>query len=137
MSRRCAAKWAKTKGKVKLPGLPNVQSQIAIPLVVKDRLVGVLAVESATVSAFDALDELLLSIVANQVASAIDNARLYLHEQERSELLDNANRDLNRLNDTLESKVNARTAELTQALADLERRKGQHDELLAQWRRRR
>lgn len=119
------------QAQVKLPGLPNVQSQIAIPLVVKDRLVGVLAVESATVSAFDALDELLLSIVANQVASAIDNARLYLHEQERSELLDNANRDLNRLNDTLESKVNARTAELTQALADLERRKGQHDELLA------
>ena len=71
------------QAQVKLPGLPNVQSQIAIPLVVKDRLVGVLAVESATVSAFDALDELLLSIVANQVASAIDNARLYLHEQER------------------------------------------------------
>ncbi|HEY7991165.1 MAG TPA: adenylate/guanylate cyclase domain-containing protein [Stellaceae bacterium] len=119
------------KAQVKLPGLANVQSQMAIPLVVKDRLVGVLAVESAAINAFDALDELLLSIVANQVASAIDNARLYLREQERSQLLDNTNRELSQLNETLESKVNARTAELTEALGDLERRKVQHEELLA------
>jgi adenylate cyclase len=118
------------KAQVKLPGLPNVQSQIAIPLVVKERLVGVLAVESAAPGAFDALDELLLSIVANQVASAIDNARLYLHEQAHSQQLDTANRELSRLNDTLESKVRERTAEVTAALADLERRKGQHEELL-------
>jgi adenylate cyclase len=115
---------------VKLPGLPNLQSQIAIPLVVKERLVGVLAVESAAPSAFDSLDEMLLSIVANQVAAAIDNARLYWREQERSQLLDAANRELSQLNDTLETKVRERTAEVTQALADLERRKSQHEELL-------
>lgn len=115
---------------VKLPGLPNLQSQIAIPLVVKERLVGVLAVESASPGAFDSLDEMLLSVVANQVAAAIDNARLYWREQERSQLLDTANRELSRLNDTLETKVRERTAEVTQALADLERRKSQHEELL-------
>ena len=118
------------QAQVKLPGLPNLQSQIAIPLVVKERLVGVLAVESATPGAFDSLDEMLLSIVANQVAAAIDNARLYWREQERSQLLDTANRELSRLNDTLETKVRERTAEVTQALADLERRKSQHEELL-------
>lgn len=116
---------------IKLPGLADVQSQMALPLIVKERLVGVLAVESAAPSAFDELDELLLSIVANQCAAAIDNARLYLREQERSELLDRTNRDLQHLNDTLESKVRDRTAELTQAFADLERRKRQHEELLA------
>ncbi|PYN91734.1 MAG: adenylate cyclase, partial [Candidatus Rokuibacteriota bacterium] len=53
-------------GPVGLPGLPNVQSQLALPLLVKDRLVGVLAVESAKPNAFDELDEVLLRIVGNQ-----------------------------------------------------------------------
>ena len=60
----------------KLPSLPNVQSQLAMPLLVKDRLIGVLVVESLTPNAFDELDEILLSIVANQAATAIDNARM-------------------------------------------------------------
>jgi class 3 adenylate cyclase/putative methionine-R-sulfoxide reductase with GAF domain len=61
-----------------LPGLADVQSQLALPLTVKDRLVGVLAVESRTPNAFDELDEVLLRIVGNQAATAIDNARTYL-----------------------------------------------------------
>jgi class 3 adenylate cyclase len=60
-----------------LPGLRDAQSQLALPLTVKDRLVGVLAVESRTPSAFDELDEVLLRIVGNQAATAIDNARTY------------------------------------------------------------
>jgi class 3 adenylate cyclase len=60
-----------------LPGLTDVQSQLALPLTVKDRLVGVLAVESRTLNAFDELDEVLLRIVGNQAATAIDNARTY------------------------------------------------------------
>jgi len=62
---------------VTLPGLPDVQSQMALPLLVKDRLVGVLAVESPKANAFDELDEVLLRIVSNQAATAIDNARTY------------------------------------------------------------
>jgi class 3 adenylate cyclase len=60
-----------------MPGLPDAQSQLALPLTVKDRLVGVLAVESRTPNAFDELDEVLLRIVGNQAATAIDNARTY------------------------------------------------------------
>ncbi len=62
---------------VALPGLADVQSQLALPLTVKDRLVGVLVVESRTLNAFDELDEVLLRIVGNQAATAIDNARTY------------------------------------------------------------
>jgi class 3 adenylate cyclase len=62
---------------VTLPGLADAQSQLALPLTVKDRLVGVLVVESERPSAFDELDEVLLSIVGNQAATAIDNARTY------------------------------------------------------------
>jgi class 3 adenylate cyclase/putative methionine-R-sulfoxide reductase with GAF domain len=60
-----------------LPGLADVQSQLALPLAVKDRLIGVLAVESRTPNAFDELDEVLLGIVGHQAATAIDNARSY------------------------------------------------------------
>jgi len=70
----------------KLPSLPNVQSQLAIPLLVKDRLIGVLAVESPRPNAFDELDELLLSIVANQAATAIENARMYQMVEQLSRL---------------------------------------------------
>jgi class 3 adenylate cyclase len=65
------------EGTLAVPGLPDVQSQLALPLTVKDRLVGVLAVESRTPNAFDELDEVLLRIVGNQAATAIDNARTY------------------------------------------------------------
>ena len=70
----------------KLPGLPNVQSQLAMPLLVKDRLIGVLAVESPRPNAFDELDEVLLSIVANQAATAIENARMYQMVEQLSRL---------------------------------------------------
>ncbi len=60
-----------------LPGLAKAQSQLALPLQVKDRLIGVLAVESPKANAFDELDEILLTIVANQAATAIDNAHTY------------------------------------------------------------
>jgi class 3 adenylate cyclase len=62
---------------ISMPGLPDAQSQLALPLTVKDRLVGVLVVESRAPNAFDELDEVLLRIVGNQAATAIDNARTY------------------------------------------------------------
>jgi class 3 adenylate cyclase len=70
----------------RLPGLPNAQSQLALPLLVKDRLVGVLAVESPRPNAFDELDEILLRIVGNQAATAIDNARAYQMVEKLSRL---------------------------------------------------
>jgi class 3 adenylate cyclase len=69
-----------------LPNLPNAQSQLAMPLLVKDRLIGVLAVESSTPNAFDELDEIVLSIVANQAATAIENARMYQMVEQLSRL---------------------------------------------------
>jgi class 3 adenylate cyclase len=69
-----------------LPGLAKAQSQLALPLLVKDRLVGVLAVESPKANAFDELDEIVLTIVANQAATAIDNARTYQMVEKLSRL---------------------------------------------------
>lgn len=64
-------------------GLPDADSQIAIPLVIKDRLVGVLSVESREPEPFSEHAETLVSIVASQAASAIQNALLYRAGEER------------------------------------------------------
>ena len=125
-----AAGQATLKPAVEMPGLADAQSQLAIPLIVKDRLVGVLGVESATANAFDELDEMLLSIVGNQVATGIDNARMHLNAIERSRQLDAANAELSRLNETLEAGVSARTAELSAALDQVRREKELSETLL-------
>ena len=125
-----AAGQATLEPAVEMPGLADAQSQLAIPLIVKDRLVGVLGVESATANAFDELDEMLLSIVGNQVATGIDNARMHLNAIERSRQLDAANAELSRLNETLEAGVAARTAELSAALDQVRREKELSETLL-------
>src|SRR5262249_37677770 len=56
---------------VPLPGLPDVVSQLAVPLVVCTDLVGVLAVESARPLHFGAEEETFLSVLAAHVAYAL------------------------------------------------------------------
>ncbi|MBM9578740.1 GAF domain-containing protein [Leptospira sp. 201903070] len=71
--------------KIELPGLKDAKSQIAIPLLVKERLLGVFAVESSEINAFKLLDEVILSVVGNQIAVAIENAAAYHTQQQLSE----------------------------------------------------
>lgn len=59
-------------------GKPKLSSSwLGVPMMVGDRMVGVLAVASYTPNAFSADDELLLSSIASQAAVAVENARLY------------------------------------------------------------
>ncbi len=69
------------------PGLVDAETQIAIPLLIRDRLVGVFAVESTEKAIFSERDEELASLVGNIGASAIHNALLYRRlEQHSAEL---------------------------------------------------
>ena len=79
---------------VPVPGLPNAESQIAIPLLIRDELVGVFSIESPLRQAFDEHDRSLVTIVANQIASAIRNAQLYDERRRAAEALQAANASL-------------------------------------------
>jgi len=57
---------------IPLAGLPDAQSQLAIPMVVQDRLIGVLAVQSRAALAFEEWHEAYLQIIGNQIAIGID-----------------------------------------------------------------
>ncbi|HUQ00849.1 MAG TPA: GAF domain-containing protein [Kofleriaceae bacterium] len=57
---------------IPLPGLKDAASQLALPLVTQDRLLGVLALESKNALAFDEWHEAFLQIIATQIAMAID-----------------------------------------------------------------
>ncbi len=60
----------------KNPHLPETQSEIALPLGVGGVILGVLDVQSTRPAAFTEEDASILQIMADQVATAIDNARL-------------------------------------------------------------
>ena len=49
---------------ISLPGLKNAESQVAIPMLMEDELIGVLSVESDQVNIFDKSDELIIKILA-------------------------------------------------------------------------
>ena len=95
-----------------LPGLQNAESQVAIPMLIENELIGVFSVESDRVNIFDKSDELIIKILANQAASALQNAKLYNLEQQRLRELDRAHAELADLNLNLEKKVSDRTEEL-------------------------
>jgi DNA-binding NtrC family response regulator/putative methionine-R-sulfoxide reductase with GAF domain len=94
---------------VPVPGLANAESQIAIPLLIRDDLIGVFSIESPVSRSFGEHERDLVSIVANQIASAIHNARLY--EQRRLAVA-----ALQEANASLEARVAERTAALEREL---------------------
>jgi GAF domain-containing protein/HAMP domain-containing protein len=63
------------------PLLPETRSEIALPLIVGDHVIGALDVQSKAASAFSPRDVEVLQNMANQVAVAIENARLYQSSQ--------------------------------------------------------
>lgn len=67
-----AAHGATIAAEVPLPGLPDAQSQLAIPLLVQDRLVGVLALECVDPLTFAQWHESFLQVLANQIAMCVD-----------------------------------------------------------------
>jgi len=57
--------------------LEDVRSELAIPMLLKDRCIGVFDLESPELDAFTKRDIEILTLLASQAAVAIENARLY------------------------------------------------------------
>jgi len=64
------------------------RSEIAVPLIYEDKVIGVLALESSGTNAFDEYHGRLLENIANNLSIAIANARLYAEHVERERQLE-------------------------------------------------
>jgi len=60
-----------------LNALDAVRSELAVPMLARNLLVGVIDVQSTRENAYTEYDRALLRLIASRVASSIDNARLY------------------------------------------------------------
>jgi GAF domain-containing protein/HAMP domain-containing protein len=64
------------------PLLPDTRAEMAIPIKLDQEVAGVLDVQSEKVGGITAEDEAVLQILANQIAVAVRNARLFTETQE-------------------------------------------------------
>jgi sigma-B regulation protein RsbU (phosphoserine phosphatase) len=71
-----------------IPLVPDVKSELVIPLKLKDRVIGVFDLESPELDAFSKRDVEILTLLASQAAVAIENARLYEEVRANEERLE-------------------------------------------------
>ena len=67
---------------------PDIRSEIAVPLVVQDRVVGVMDLESERMGFFTEDHSRLLGLLAPQIASSVENARLYEEIAQREQRME-------------------------------------------------
>jgi sigma-B regulation protein RsbU (phosphoserine phosphatase) len=66
---------------------PNVRSELAVPLFVKNKVIGVLDLQSEIPAYFTLEQQRLLELVASRMATAIENARLYTRVSRQAQTL--------------------------------------------------
>jgi phosphoserine phosphatase RsbU/P len=66
---------------------PNVRSELAVPLIIKNKVIGVLDLQSETSSYFTLEHQRLLELVASRMAIAVENARLYTRVSRQAQTL--------------------------------------------------
>ena len=74
-----------------IPGDPDTKSEVAVPLIVQDQVVGVLDCQSDEIAAFDNETVDLLTLFATNAAIALQNTELYAREQRRARQLEAIN----------------------------------------------
>jgi phosphoserine phosphatase RsbU/P len=89
---------------------PDIHSEIAVPLIVRDRAVGVMDLESERLGFFTEDHARLLALLAPQIASSVENARLYGEVAQREQ----------RLNQDLEAARNVQSVMLLREAPQIE-----------------
>jgi len=81
------------------PLLPDTQSELAVPLLAGERVLGVLDVQADLTNRFTDEDVQIQTTLATQVAAALENARLFEQAQQTSFLLSKRVKELDLLNE--------------------------------------
>ncbi|MDE3104036.1 MAG: SpoIIE family protein phosphatase [Acidobacteriota bacterium] len=66
---------------------PDVRSELAVPLIIKNKVIGVIDIQSESLGFFTRDHQRLLELVASRVAVAIENARLYTRVSRQAQTL--------------------------------------------------
>jgi len=64
--------------------LPDTASEMAVPLIIGDQVLGVLDVQSDRINAFSEEDANIQTTLASQVATALQNARSFARAQQQA-----------------------------------------------------
>src|ERR1700686_2914383 len=70
-----------------IPAIENVRSELAVPLMLQGKPVGVLDIQSRHLDYFTPEQQSILTLLASRLAVAIENARLYQKERTQAETL--------------------------------------------------
>jgi phosphoserine phosphatase RsbU/P len=102
-----------------IAAIPNVRSELAVPLITKNRVIGVIDIEAREPGYFNEEHKRLLTLVASRMASGIENAQLYTRTTKQARILLLLNEIARELTSILNlDELLGRIAELVRRLID-------------------
>src|SRR6202051_288127 len=110
-----------TKDPRYIAAVPNVCSELAVPLTTKNRVIGVIDLEARHQNYFNEEHKRLLSLIASRMAAGIENAQLYTRTTRQARILKLLNEIAVELTSILNlDELLGRIAELLQRLIDFQ-----------------
>jgi phosphoserine phosphatase RsbU/P len=102
-----------------IAAVPNVRSELAVPLIAKNRVIGVIDLEARDPGYFTEEHNRLLTLVASRIAGGIENAQLYTRTTRQARILVLLNEIARELSSILNvDELLNRVAELLRRLID-------------------
>jgi sigma-B regulation protein RsbU (phosphoserine phosphatase) len=104
-----------------ISAVPNVRSELAVPLTTKNRVIGVIDLEARDPGYFNEEHKRLLTLIASRMAAGIENAQLYTRTTKQARILLLLNEIARELTSILNlDELLGRIAELLQRLIDFQ-----------------